>query len=358
MRIYDGDHSVGSIIEDCRTEIPRGIGGPNQIEPLPSKAAGIDLKKLNQRLNSIDVNEIRRRRQRLNIFSQEVLVSADPDCGISFLSCLMILAHYNVISDSKSLRLEEFLRRRYRLQRVEEEVNRRIVIGFFDTLYWSREFRRRQDLRKTGRMVTIPDFQVPEIYIDDQDGHTPNTAVFPPDTTGSAFATPITPLQSTPDRPKQAGLGVAGMSPVSPATPEQQRARGNSFGSSPARSDNSFDKSPTLRPRRPSDMSDVDPFTMPYDGSGAAEGPSEPRSRRPRANTLSPSMHTGASGLSTSFEGGSTLSGTRHRRQQSNLSAMEAFDNSAWGESIRRSFTLRRQNTRGRGRMGRGVGDV
>lgn len=31
-------------------------------------------------------------------------------------------------------RLEEFLRRRARLQRVEEEVRRRIVVGFFDTM--------------------------------------------------------------------------------------------------------------------------------------------------------------------------------------------------------------------------------
>jgi hypothetical protein len=31
-------------------------------------------------------------------------------------------------------RLEEFLRRRARLQRVEEEVRRRIVLGFFDTM--------------------------------------------------------------------------------------------------------------------------------------------------------------------------------------------------------------------------------
>lgn len=31
-------------------------------------------------------------------------------------------------------RLEEFLRRRARLQRVEEEVRRRVVVGFFDTM--------------------------------------------------------------------------------------------------------------------------------------------------------------------------------------------------------------------------------
>ena len=35
---------------------------------------------------------------------------------------------------NSSYRLEEFLRRRARLQRVEEEVRRRVVVGFFNTL--------------------------------------------------------------------------------------------------------------------------------------------------------------------------------------------------------------------------------
>lgn len=65
---------------------------------------GIDLDQLERILNRIPVNTVRARRQKLNVFYEEVLVSADPDFGISFTSCLMILAHYNVISDSKSLR--------------------------------------------------------------------------------------------------------------------------------------------------------------------------------------------------------------------------------------------------------------
>ena len=371
MRIYDGEHTVQQILEDCRVDAPReygSVGGPEpQQQQQPGIVHGINLNRLNQRLRTINVPEIRRRRQRLNIFSQEVLVSADPDRGISFLSCLMILAHYNIISDSKSLRLEEFLRRRYRLQRVEEEVNRRIVIGFFDTLYWSRFFRNKQEIRKTGRMGTIPHFAVPEIFVDDQDGPTPSTATFGPDAPRSPLSptavSPLTPLDTSPDRIRQGatGLGVAGMTPTSPVTPEQQRARGNSFGSSPARSERSYDPSPTLRPRRGTDMSDVDPFTV-YDGSSANASPEQRRGRTSRSASPSSGLGVGTNpGLhaaSTSYDGGSAASATRHRRQASNMSAMEAFDNSAWGESIRRSFTVRRQGTRGRGRLGRGLGDV
>lgn len=64
-------------------------------------------------------------------------------------------------------RLEEFLKRRARLQRVEEEVRRRIVLGFFETLYWSRQFRRHMERKRAGRMEGIPQLGVPDIYVDD-----------------------------------------------------------------------------------------------------------------------------------------------------------------------------------------------
>jgi len=67
------------------------------------------------------------------------------------------------------VRLEEFLRRRARLQRVEEEVRRRIVLGFFDMLYYSRQFKRRMELKKSARMTAIPQLDVPEILVDNEE---------------------------------------------------------------------------------------------------------------------------------------------------------------------------------------------
>jgi hypothetical protein len=40
----------------------------------------------------------------MNLFYEEVVVSADPDKGIAFNALLMILAHHKVINDNKSLR--------------------------------------------------------------------------------------------------------------------------------------------------------------------------------------------------------------------------------------------------------------
>ncbi|KAI1430100.1 Ion transport protein-domain-containing protein [Xylaria sp. FL1777] len=166
MRIYEHEDSVSRILEDVRGN-DQGPGRHASITTA-SDLSGVDIRKLNERLALIDIEGVRERRRRYNIFYEEVMVSADPDRGISFTTVLMIMAHYNIISDSKSLRLEEFLRRRARLQRVEEEVNRRIVLGFFDTLYYSRQFRRHMDKKRSGRMTAVPQLDVPEIFVDDE----------------------------------------------------------------------------------------------------------------------------------------------------------------------------------------------
>ncbi|KAI8629388.1 ion transporter [Xylariaceae sp. FL1651] len=166
MRIYDSEDSVSRILEDVRGNDQRP--GRHASVATASDLSGVDIQRLNERLALIDVERVRERRRRYNIFYEEVMVSADLDRGISFTTVLMIIAHYNIISDSKSLRLEEFLRRRARLQRVEEEVNRRTVLGFFDTLYYSRQFRRHMERKRSGRMTAVPQLDVPEIFIDDE----------------------------------------------------------------------------------------------------------------------------------------------------------------------------------------------
>lgn len=101
MRIYSHENSVRSILEDVQTQPSNG-----RITSMASAGgvSGVNLKALNERLALIDPLEVRRSRARYNLFFEEVMVSADVDRGISFTSVMMILAHYNVISDNKSLR--------------------------------------------------------------------------------------------------------------------------------------------------------------------------------------------------------------------------------------------------------------
>ena len=101
MRIYGQENSVRRILEDIQA-VPTG----GRITSMNSASAttGVNLKALNKRLAQIDPVEVRRSRARYNLFFEEVMVSADVDRGISFTAVLMILAHYNVISDNKSLK--------------------------------------------------------------------------------------------------------------------------------------------------------------------------------------------------------------------------------------------------------------
>lgn len=102
MRIYTHENSVRQILEDIREATPPSRHA--SISTATILGNDINVNSLNRRIDEIDVSVVRERRRRYNLFYEEVMVSADPDKGISFTTVLMILAHYNIINDSKSLR--------------------------------------------------------------------------------------------------------------------------------------------------------------------------------------------------------------------------------------------------------------
>lgn len=286
MRIYDGDFTVRNLIEDCSV----AMGDTNTSGRI---VAGIDLEKLNTRLNQIPVQEIRARRTQMEIFYQEMMLSADSERGISFTSCLMILAHYNVISDSKSLRLEEFLRRRARLQRVNETIKRNTVIRFFDALHWKRRFNKHKASRRDSRIEGPPQLNIPEIFVENPDDS--------PDSGDEAVARDFT--ETSPLSPRR----------VTPQIPRIQTNIERQGSTASARS--TMGLSPTSSVlASPRHLSGVD--TSYYGG----------RERSDRSPPATPS-------LGGHSRQGSTVTG---------LGVMESFDDSAWGESLRRSFTTRR----------------
>lgn len=101
MRIYQPEDSVRQILDDVRADAQTSR---HMSIATTSAYNEIDIDKLNRRLALLDVEKIRERRRRFKVFFGEVLVSADPDKGIAFSDVLMILAHYNIINDSKSLK--------------------------------------------------------------------------------------------------------------------------------------------------------------------------------------------------------------------------------------------------------------
>ncbi|OCT49834.1 Calcium-channel protein cch1 [Cladophialophora carrionii] len=290
MRIYDGDFTVRAIKEDCSIQPGDPVRPPGRV------VDGLDLDKLAERVNQIPVKEIQQRRARLNVFYEEVMLTADPDRGIPFTAVLFLLTHYNVITDSRSLRLQEFLRRRARLQRVQETIRRNTVVGFFDTLHWSRKFKKAVERRRSGRLAAPPSLPVPEIFIEDPDDNMEE----------SSFTEPRDFTESRQSyTPKKQSVNLP---PIDTSLPS-----GSSL-------------------RSPS----------PIDGSPASSP------IRTRLGSVDTSYH----GATRSSPTTPTLS---HSRQASNTGQldgqgmMESFDNSAWGESIRRSFTTRVRHDTSRG---------
>ncbi|KAI5776754.1 Ion transport protein-domain-containing protein [Geopyxis carbonaria] len=165
MRIYEEPFTVHSILDDVRVD-SNAVKGINRQQS--GIVHGIDLEALNRRINQIPIHKIRRQRHMFTLFFEECLVSANKDLGVSFESVLLILAHYKIINDNKSLRLEEYLRRKYRLQRVEEQVQRNCVTNFFLTLYWSKRFKDLKSGKVTpssgGAKISIS--EVPQIFVD------------------------------------------------------------------------------------------------------------------------------------------------------------------------------------------------
>ncbi|KAF2722814.1 hypothetical protein K431DRAFT_283641 [Polychaeton citri CBS 116435] len=331
MRIYDSEYSVGAILEDCRKKSHRTsslpVDGPQESDEL-------DLEKLNKRLAEIPVGEVRQRRARMNTFYEEVLVSADPTRGISFNALLMILAHYKVISASKSLRLEEYLRRRARLQRVEEAVNRNVVVGFFDTLYWSRRFRRVMEARRAARMTELPQFEVPEIFIHDE-GNNPMTPASPGRPIPSLS---VTPVEYDPSDSHESldfeRRGSASGSATGSAHSGSMRNRSSSIQITPQGSPSG---SPSGSPTRESHLSarhkptgSQTSIQPDWHFAAALEGSSPPGSPRLTADM--------------------SVNRSRANSAVSQTDMMGAFDSSAWGESLRRSYTTQRGTRRGSNR--------
>lgn len=355
MRIYDDEYSVHRIMEDCKktrrqSELP--------VEE-SRKGVEIDIHKLNAKLARMPHARVQERKRRLNVFYEEVLHSQNADSGISFNTLLMILAHYKIINDNKSLRLEEFLRRRARLQLVEDSVRRAIVANFMDMVFWTRRWRQHKAKRDAGRMTTIPTLQVPEIFIEDEDDLNSPSAGGP-----RGFDRPSLSLQipGPSGSPSPSGSIVTHVSSrdtdINSNPSAHLRNRSDSVqmtpGSSPTLTRQSFNSiSPTRSSfdRRPSTGS----YYINNPDASASTSPvyERERDRDPfqRHGSLGPDdlrVYTGSSRsrsgsqMQIQDELNNTNSRSRANSSVSQTSMIDVLATSAWGESIRRSQTTRR----------------
>ena len=229
-------------------------------------------------------------------------------------------------------RLEEFLRRRARLQRVEEAVRRKTVIGFFDMLYWSSRFRKARNAKQSGNMTTVPQFNVPEILVDSSDSPNrsePNSIVPSP---VPSISTGIFSYDGVMSTGNDAATATPPASPRRRTNPTQTVASPNTASTSAsAVHGRTKSENPRASLRPVSDLF-----------SGEAR----------LSRTLSqPSIYDrdllmAAEDGYESNDGNSTATRNRAGSAVEAQNVLDVLESSAWGESIRRSFSTRRPSRR------------
>lgn len=336
MRVYPSgsDFTIAKLMEDCTV---RSNSADNPFASSP-KSKEIDIKLLNERLRDLPVTEIRERRFLLEEFYQEILLSARRnDHTIGFTDFLMTLAHYKIIDKKKSLRLEEFLRRQARLGIVKDEVRRKIVKDFISTIYHRSRYIRDQDTKRASRLTTIPQLQVPEIFVEDEDDSDrassrasgrprPTLTLTIPPQDDMAFRASGTDARETPTSPGLRNRTESFSPRESPTRPSISPTR-PSF-----QSQHSIQISPQLSPWRTTSQP-PSPLDFPP-GDGILSGAGRIDDRR----SLSPVG--GATDRLSVRRSGST------RRSTSTQDVLDVLEDSAWGESMRRSMTAVRRGTR------------
>ncbi|GMG32045.1 unnamed protein product [Aspergillus oryzae] len=143
VRLYHPEFSIHRLLSGIDTTLAPPGSGPF-------------LQILAGKLEKLPVSEVKRRVV-LDLLFNEVSVMLNPLRGIKFVSALVSILNFKrstdadwrsassrdvwlAVQQSSSTMLGAALRRHIRLIRAEEKRKIAVIIGFFDTLYWHRQF--------------------------------------------------------------------------------------------------------------------------------------------------------------------------------------------------------------------------
>lgn len=204
-------------------------------------------------------------------------------------------------------RLDSFLRRENLLLRIHDELSRRKVVKFIEMMRARNKFKAHMARKSSARMTMIPQLEVPEIFIEDEEDRTSREAGGAARRSGtsreaSAETTIVTPRGSALSPPGNNNNPFLSASEVA-------HAQHRSWTGAPA------------------DLSSLGAFYGPDDGAQAAH--------RTHASAFSFDLHEPEAG------GGSNRSsrrGSTVREEQ----VTEMLNSSVWMDSIRRSTSMRR----------------
>ncbi|KAG9307249.1 hypothetical protein G9A89_017077 [Geosiphon pyriformis] len=158
VKIYEDVYSVQNIKKNSlKSDVSArtGLWG-NTKERDNNGAENIDLQRLGKNIAEINMAKVHERRRIYNYLYQEALLSIERDSkdnekGISYNNMLIMLAHYKLVDDDKSLEINELLKRKEKLEKVTDNVNRDRVESLLRTIYWHRKFKAYKEQHKMER---------------------------------------------------------------------------------------------------------------------------------------------------------------------------------------------------------------
>jgi hypothetical protein len=105
VRIYPAEYSIPNIKSVIMSSDPSSttISKSSSWSPRAREVDGIDLNKLENVLDGVNIAEIRRRKTVYARLYHEASISHEPGMGISFTNMLIPLAHHKLIVDAEAL---------------------------------------------------------------------------------------------------------------------------------------------------------------------------------------------------------------------------------------------------------------
>lgn len=160
MRIYDGNYTVGKLMDHARIEHRDGYQ--------------VDYEALNGALSNLPKEYYQKQREKYDYLCMQAMMEAHPQKGISFHSLMLLIPLYKTMDENKCLRLDDYLKRKMVLKTVREELLKRRLAGFLEMIYLQKKLavERARNPFKTpdnaslisGRGGVVPMINVTGIY--------------------------------------------------------------------------------------------------------------------------------------------------------------------------------------------------
>ncbi|GAA5967490.1 hypothetical protein JCM11641_000565 [Rhodosporidiobolus odoratus] len=168
VKIYRDEWSAHNLQAAARRDVTEQHNSPAFYHYLAERDAfslqRLDLGKLRQLIDGIDVGEVRQRREIfLHVYHEAKLEAEASFKGISFTKMLMLIAQYRLVNDDMALQMEELAERRQKQHAIAEKVQMDRLHSFLLMIVLRRRYLARQQANRREEMgAPIPAINIVE----------------------------------------------------------------------------------------------------------------------------------------------------------------------------------------------------